>query len=179
MVVAKEELETPRNAAEMLDWVNEALGRFNSKELKAEAREGKNFAKELTDEALPIALFAKGYYEASADVTITHVIGSQQYDATVEDRRQKPSAVAFIEATVSDRNYTEALRMEILNRDRSVAAYGEVQAEGRKGRRTKLEAKSMAVKHDDIRAQHIEAVIDAVGKKAKIKYPNNTALAGC
>lgn len=114
-IVTKDELETPRSAAELLDWVLGALARFNTKELRAAAREGKHFAKELTDEALPIGLFARIFYGGSADVLVSLAIGSQQYDATVEDRRQDSSTIRHIEVTVSDRNYSEALRMEILN----------------------------------------------------------------
>ena len=175
-VLAKDELETPRTASEMLDWVYAALERFNTKELKAEAREGKHFAKELTDEALPMALFAHRFYDGSPDVTIIHIVGNQQYDGTVEDRRENPSPIRYIETTVSDRDYTESLRMELLNRDGSVPAYGEVRAEGSKGRRTKLEADSMAQNHDKIREEHIAAVLDVVSGKAAKKYPDNTAL---
>lgn len=175
-IITIEEIETPRSAAEMLGWVHAALARFNTKQLKAEAREGKHFAKELTDEALPIGLFARGYFSGSTEVLISHVVGSQQYDAKVEDRRRNPSTVRHIEATVSDRNYTEALRMEILNETGSVAAYGKVVAEGTKGKRTKLEAESIALKHDDIREHHLKAVVEAVAKKTKINYPEHTAL---
>lgn len=175
-VLTKDELQTPRSAEEMLDWVYAALGRFNNKALKAAAREGKFFAKELTDEALPMALFAQRYFDSSPDVLISHVIGSQQYDATVEDRRANASPIQYIETTVSDRDYTESLRMEILNRDGSVPAYGDVQAQGPKGQRTLLKAKSMAVNHDKIRAKHIAAVIVVVKSKAAKSYPNNTAL---
>lgn len=38
MLLAKEELERPRTAAEVLDWVRSALGRFNTKQLKVAAR---------------------------------------------------------------------------------------------------------------------------------------------
>lgn len=176
MVMTKDEIETPRTAAEMLAWVESALGRFNTRELKAAAREGKHFAKELTDEALPIALFAKHYYQGSADVTIRHVIGNQQYDAVVEDNRQKPSRVRYIESTVSDRDYTESLRMEILNRDRSVAAYGPVRAAGPRGRRTVLEASSATINPEEVREQHLAAIIEVIKKKADKKYPDDTAL---
>lgn len=176
VVLTKEELQTPRTAAEMLNWVHAALERFNTRQLRAAAREGKHFAKELTDEALPIALFAQRHYDASPDVTISHAVGSQQYDATVEDRRGDPSPIQYIETTVSDRDYTESLRMEILNRNGSVPAYGTIRAEGPKGRRTNLKAESAAVKHDEIRNSHIAAVIDALNSKAKKKYPDNTAL---
>ena len=175
-IVTKKELEEPRSAAEMLDWVQGTLRRFNTKQLKAEAREGKHFAKELADEALPIALFARSYYDNSPNVMITHVIGSQQFDAMVNDDRQAPSSIQHIEATVSDRNFTEALRMEILNKKGSVAAYGKVVAKGPKGKRSVLEAESIAVKHDDVHEQHLEAVAAAVAKKAKIEYPPHTAL---
>ena len=175
-VISKEELETPRSAAEMLDWVHAALARFNTRELRAEAREGEHFAKELTDEALPIGLFAKEYFCGSGDVLISHEIGSQQYDATVEDCRENASTIRHIEATVSDRNYTEALRIEILNEKGSVAAYGKVVVDGPKRQRTKLEAESIAVKHDDIHDQHLQAVAEVVAKKARLNYPEHTAL---
>lgn len=175
-VLSKNELQTPRTAADMLEWVYAALERFNTKELKAAAREGKHFAKELTDEALPMALFAQRFYDGSPDVTITHVVGNQQYDGTVEDRRKNPSPIRYIEATVSYRDYTESLRMELLNREGSVPAYGEVRAEGSKGRRTKLEADSVAENHNQIRERHIAAVVDVVRGKVAKNYPNNTAL---
>lgn len=112
-MLTKAELETPRTAAEILDWVYAAHKRFSAtKELRAAAREGKFFAKELIHEALPIALFAHRYYRASPDVTITHIIGDQKHDAIVDDRRAHPAAAKYIEATVSDWSYMEALRME-------------------------------------------------------------------
>jgi hypothetical protein len=75
-VLTQQELETPRSAADMLAWVDEAHARFNTRELKARAREGKHFANELIHEARPMALFAYRYYRASSQVTIAHVIGN-------------------------------------------------------------------------------------------------------
>lgn len=171
------DLETPRTSAAMLPWVLDALESFGvSHELKVAAREGKYFAGELTDEALPIALFAYRYFRQSPDVTITHVLGNQGYDATVADNRLKPSAVRFIETTLADRDYEDSLRLEILSRDGSAPAYGEVRAKGPKGRRTLLEAEKEAVKHSDLVGQHLARVVAAVERKANKKYPDNTAL---
>jgi len=176
-VVTKEELETPRSVPAYSAWVNEALARFNTPKLRAAARLGKNLAKELTDEALPISWFANAYYNGSDKVIITHRIGNQNYDAEVADRRNDPASIRYIEVTVSDRDYEESLRMEILNRDRSAAAYGEVIVKGPKNRRTKLEAKSQTVRHEDIREKHINAVVNAVRQKCKKNaYPKHTAL---
>ena len=148
-MLTKAELETPRTAADMLDWVIATLDRFRkTKELRAAAREGKFFAKELVEEALPIAYFAKHYYDGSPDVLISHVIGNQQYDAVVEDRRPDQGPITHIETTVSDWGYEESLRMEILSRDGHVPAYGRLLAKGAKGRRTLLEAKSAALDHE-------------------------------
>lgn len=176
-ILTKEELETPRTAAEILDWVYSAHSRFAaSKELRQSAREGKFFAKELTNEALPIALFASRYFSASTEVRIAHVIGNQQHDAVVEDRRKSPGAIKFIEATVSDWSYVESLRMELLTRDGHAPGYGKVEAEGAKGRRTKLVAELEALDHHMLREQHIAGVIAAIKKKADNRYPDGTAL---
>jgi len=43
-VLTQQELEAPRTAAEMLGWVDEVHRRFNTKELRAEARKGRHFA---------------------------------------------------------------------------------------------------------------------------------------
>lgn len=176
-ILTKEELATPRTAAEILEWVYAAHSRFTAtKEMRSAAREGKFYAKELISEALPIALFANRYFAASAEVSIMHVIGNQQHDAVVDDRRGSPGKVKFIEATVSDWSYVESLRMELLSRDKYAPAYGKVEAEGAKGRRTKLIAQFEALDHDTIREQHIAGVIAAVKKKAGNKYPDGTAL---
>src|SRR4029077_17918809 len=90
-IIAQQELEQPRTAADMLPWVRQAAARFNTKQLRAEGREGKHFARELLDEALPIALFCDRFYAASANVLIRHVLGNQNYDATVIDSRLSPS----------------------------------------------------------------------------------------
>jgi hypothetical protein len=176
-ILTRQELETPRTAAEILDWVYATHGRFTAtKELRAAAREGRFYAKELIHEALPIALFASRYFSESTDMVTTHVIGNQQHDATVDDRRTEPGAVKFIEATVSDWSYVELLRMELLTRDGHAPGYGKVQAEGAKGRRTKLVAELEALDHDSTREQHIAGAIAAVKKKAENKYPDWTAL---
>ncbi len=114
----------------MLGWVEEAHARFNTKELKAQARDGKHYANELIHEARPMALFAQRYFAASPHVAITHVIGSQNHDGLVEDRREHPASIRYLEVTTTLKTYHDALRMEILSKEGSVAAYGPVTAEG-------------------------------------------------
>jgi len=176
-MLTREELETPRTAADMLQWVYSANERFRAtKELRAAAREGKQFAKELVHEALPMALFAERYFRGSSEVTITHALGNQAYDGLVVDNRNPPGPVKYIEVTVSDWSYVEALRAELLNRDGHAPAYGRVSAKGRRGNRTELVAEGGALRHEDICEQHIAGVIAAVKKKSANTYPDGTAL---
>ena len=139
-VLTKEELSVPRSAADMLPWALAAHKRFTATEaLRKLARAGGENAKQLAQEALPMARFAYRYFNASSDVLITHVLGNQTYDGIVEDKRSPIGTVRFIEVTDSTWDETEAHRMELLSRDGYAPGYGKVHAEGRKGRRTRLE----------------------------------------
>ena len=114
-MIDKAELERPRTAAEMLAWVNAAAERFNATtETKAAARLGRLGAKELWGEARPIALFAYRYFDASPQVTITHVIGNQNYDATVDDRREYPARVDHRSASLNQSS-EESFHMKFLD----------------------------------------------------------------
>lgn len=176
LVVTKEELETPRSAAEMLAWVDSAHARFNTPELKAQARMGELLASELVLEARPMALFAYRHYGASPQVLITHILGNQNYDAIVQDQRVHPEPIRYLEVTSTLKNYKDSLRMEILNAQGHVAAYGPVTAEGPRHKRTAIKAESVAVEHTVLRAEHLGRVRDAVARKAKKEYEQNTAL---
>lgn len=176
IVVTQAELEAPRTSRDFLSWVHAAHARFNTKALKQAAREGKYFAGELMDEALPIGLFAQRYFAASTLVTIQHVIGNQNYDAIVTDQRPQPSPVKFIEVTLADFDRDMALRMEILNRDGHVPMLGPINVEGPRHHRKKLEAVGIAEDHDKVVDEHLARAVNAVKRKAAKTYPPGTAL---
>lgn len=174
--LTKDELEQPRSAADMFVWVQTAHARFDTKELKAGAREGRFFFEELIHEALPMALFARRYFDASQLVTITHVIGNQNYDGIVEDRREQRADIRYLEVTTTLKTYDSSIRMEILNRDGHVPIYGRLIVAGRRFRRTMLGAQGAARERRDICAEGLKLVEEAVRRKAKKKYEPNTAL---
>lgn len=176
-MITKDEFETPRTAADILTWVDAAGERLSAtKELKAAARLGRNGAKELWGEARPIALFAYRYFDASPLVTIRHVIGNQNYDATVDDRREHRGPVRFIEVTLSDQTRDDSIRMELLNRDGHAPGTGPVRAEGPRNNRRILEGRSEAVDHIAMREQALGAIHDAIARKLDVQYPAGTAL---
>ena len=176
-VLTKEELSVPRSAADMLPWALAAHSRFTATPaLRAMARDGRGFAKQLAQEALPMARFAYRYFNASSDVLITHVLGNQTYDGVVEDKRSPIGTVRFIEVTDSTWDETEALRMELLSRDGYAPGYGKVHAQGRKGRRTRLEGETEMRDVNAHPVQHLDRVREVVCAKASRKYPDGTAL---
>jgi hypothetical protein len=176
LVLTQQELETPRSSANMLVWVDEAHARFNTKELRAQARAGRHFANELIHEARPMALFAHRYFGASQQVTITHVIGNQNHDGLVDDQRERPDSIRYLEVTTTLKTYQDSLRMELLSKRGHVAAYGPVSAEGPRHRRVSITAEGMAREHQAIRADHLQLVEAVVGRKATKKYESGTVL---
>ena len=160
----------------MLAWVDAAHARFNTKELKAQARAGKHFANELVLEARPMALFAYRYFGASPQVMITHVLGNQNYDGIVDDKRAHPDLVRYLEVTTTLKTYEDSLRMELLSKQGHVAAYGPVTAVGPRHKRVSITAEGVAREHHAIRSDHLKLVREAVERKAKKNYQKNTVL---
>jgi hypothetical protein len=175
-LLTQQELETPRSAADMLAWVDEAHRRFNTKELKAQFRAGKHFADELVHEARPMALFAYRHFGASPQVIITHVLGNQNYDGIVEDKRAAPQRIRYLEVTTTLKTYEDSLRMEVLSQEGNVAAYGPVTAVGPRHKRLSIKAEGVAREHQAIRGDALRLVKEAVERKAKKRYEPNTAL---
>jgi hypothetical protein len=169
-------MEFPRSAADMLAWVDATHKRFNTKTLRAEAREGKHFAKELISEARPMALFAHRFFEASPSVIICHLLGNQNFDARVDDQRESKGNVEYLEATTTLMTYEDSLRMEVLSKEGHVAAYGPVVAIGPKYNREKITATGTAREHTAIRADHLLLIQQSVERKAGKTYRRGTVL---
>jgi len=109
-------------------------------------------------------------------VIITHVIGSQNYDGIVEDHREKPGDIRFLEVTTTLRTYEDSLRIEKLSQSGHVPAYGRVTAIGPKQSRVGIVAEDIAHEHSKIRSEHLQLVENAVRRKATKKYRPGTAL---
>ena len=171
------EMSQPRSAADMLPWALDAHHRFTrTKTLRDLARSGAGFAKELSQEALPMARFAHRYFGASPEVLITHVLGNQQYDGTVDDRRTLLGDIRYIEITDSTWDHNEAKRNELLSRDGTAPGYGKVHAEGPKGRRSHLEGEYEMRDVNAMPTGQLQRVREVVEAKAAKTYPDGTAL---
>lgn len=107
---------------------------------------------------------------------ITHVLGNQNYDAVVQDRRPHPESNQYLEVTTTLKTYEDSLRMELLSKQGHVAAYGPVSAEGPRHNRVSIKAEGMAREHQVIRTDHLKRVRAAVERKMKKNYERNTVL---
>ena len=83
-------------------------------------------------EAFPIGLFATEYFDGSTEVEIALKVGSQGYDAVVNDRREKPSGISYIEVTMASEGEIDYLRMLTLHQAGQVSGLGRVSKSGTK-----------------------------------------------
>jgi len=114
-------------------------------------------ARKVFDELFPIAHFANLYYCASEEVTICWKNGGQNFDATVDDKRNNSvrSSIRYLEVTtLQDRQDSELLTQ--------LAENGTFSSEG----------DSTQLDHE----RKITSLRTALEKKGKKKYPPETAL---
>jgi hypothetical protein len=176
-ILTIEEITVARSAAELLPWVYSAIARFRvTPELRVAAREGRQNYRYLVNEVLPMARFASGFFCESHLVLIRPVAGNQEFDGTVEDRRQQPSDVRFIEVTTACVDSQEVVRSEILNREVKVSAFGEVTWQGTMQKGRTISVNDAAQDADASAVSHLRRICDVTLAKARNRYPASTAL---
>ena len=175
----KEELETPRSAASLLPWV---LMRINEISMTSDGKRAirlhEGHAKELVEEILSIAWFAHHHFGASEEVLICPQIGSQNFDASVDDSRECPSPVRFIEATQARDGELDYLRMLHLERHGRVPGAGPIKKEGSKRDGIVTVPEGRAFRINELVANQIRLIRAAIERKRRKKgqYPPRTAL---
>lgn len=169
----RHEFERPRVVPEYQSWVESRLDACGTtKAGKTALRLGKCLAKQLVEEAHPLSLFASRYFKDSDQVFITHVLGNQPYDATIDDQRADKAPFMYIEIALAHEGEDAHLRMCALERDGSVCPIGTVERTGN-GPRVQVEAKSGTVLFDE----EMGRIKTAIMKKAdKTNYSAGTAL---
>jgi hypothetical protein len=175
--ITKEELERPRKASEIRGWVDNKIKEIGSTAKGKHAvrfREG--LCKELTEEALPLGIFCEQYFNNSDKVTITHNIGSQNHDATIEDQRENKTELKHLEITQAHEGEDAHLRMLKLEKDGHVNSLGAVTKQGTKHTSITIEVENEAVEHGVTFNNEVQRIRDAAERKSGKKYPDNTGL---
>lgn len=177
MEITEEELQKERSASDFLPWVEgllQALG--STPEGKGAVRFRQGLAKQLVEEALPLGIFALHHYGSSEDVYLRLVLGNQNYDAVVHDRREAPSPFSFVEVTQAHAGEEEHLRMLEMEEHGHVNVLGTVSKSGTRATGIHVEIESAALSHHVVLEKELERVEAAVRRKAEKEYPEKTAL---
>jgi hypothetical protein len=175
--VTKEELEMPRSAAQLLAWAEEKISSIGTTDSGKKAiRFRKGLCKTLVEEALPLGIFCAHYFKASRCVTINHIVGNQNYDAIVTDKRLRKSPITYLEVTQAHEGQNEHLRMIKLERKGSVNVLGRVKKRGTKHTGITVEIENEAKSHNDVVAAEKDRIAKAVERKAHNSYPKGTGL---
>lgn len=138
-----EDITKCRTPCELKRWVSTAFDHYSeSDEAKAYLRNKKGLCKQLLEEVWPLALLAQQLFGDTDNVFCEPVLGNQNYDALIEDRRCEPPIRVKVEFTVAVDGYDEHLRMEVLNKRGRASAYGKVSVSGTKhtGHKIAIEA---------------------------------------
>lgn len=170
----QEELETPRSAAALLPWALDRIKAIGAtKEGKTIMRLGKDrMTNTLTEEVLPIGIFAAQHFGANQTVEIQPKVGNQNYDAVVIG----DSPIKYIEVTQAHEGELAHLRMVILDRDGGVGMFDEIKKSGTKRTNLVVEAEPRAKRHDKVLDDELTRILEAVQRKKNKQYPANTAL---
>jgi hypothetical protein len=175
--ISIDELTKNRTPSELLSWVERKLDQIESTE------EGERFlrlheglAKQLMEEAYPLAIFGYRKYGNTDQILMRSVIGSQSYDAVIIDLSSKPASQSYIEITQSHEGESDYLRRRVLQKQGIVFMHSPVTKTGTKktGRQVSIPAK--AVTPDEVAEKELGKIVDAAKRKAAKDYPANTSL---
>lgn len=175
--LTKEILEESHTAKEYLLWAKGLV-----KQLKSELdglekiRFGRDLAKELMNEVIPIGLLATKYFDESDDVSISLKIGSQNYDAVVSDYRKQPSSVLYIEVTLAHEGEDQYLRMLRLHKKEEVSGLGKVIKHGSKKTGLDVDISNEMLSQVEVLQRERGLLSKAIDRKLEKKYPQNTLL---
>ena len=177
--VTKAELGRPRSAAEFAQWVNKKCQEIGETEEGRQAyRNRRGLLKEFVTEALPLATVCNRYFGLSEDVTITHLVGNQNHDALVEDRRQTPAGLEYLEVTAASESQDSAYRMRVLNAEKTVSLTAPIKVikDRKAGTETINVGESVAVEHGAYRQKVLDDILAVAEKKSGKDYPDHTGL---
>jgi len=177
MLLTKEEIETPRTAAKIRCWAEQKIEYLgNTKEGKHAIRFREGYAKELTEETLPLGIFCENYFKSSRYVVIQQHVGNQNYDATIKDKRLKKSPIKYLEITQAHEGEDAHLRMLHLENKGHANVLGMVTKKGTKHTGITVEIENEALEHGVVVDNELQRILEAARRKSGKEYPDNTGL---
>jgi hypothetical protein len=172
-----EELQETRSASEFYTWVKKRIDLLaETDEGKSDLRLRKGLCKELLEELLPIGLLCNTFFNMNPMVEITPVLGNQNYDALVRDKRQEPVNFSRLEVTQAHEGEDAHLRMLYLEKHGHVSLTGKVNKQGTKKTGLDIEVENVAELHVEILSEQIKQICSAIKLKMAKNYNSGTGL---
>jgi len=169
--LSTEEMIERRTPRELHDWVSTVFDRFlRSNEAKAYFRLKKGLTKQFLEEVWPLALLTKQLFGDSDRVICEPVLGNQNYDALIEDRRGNAPTRIKVEFTIAVDGYDDHLRMEVLNDKGSANVYGDISVSGTKHTGHKIGIEKSGRLGEEITRNAERLLIEALRGKADRPY---------
>ncbi len=171
--ISAEEIQKNRSIADMNLWLKEQYKKFDcSQSAKEYFRARKGLVKQLMEEVLPVFRYAESKYGLCTETTIQPVIGNQSFDALIYNGIDKYK----VEATVAIDGYQEHHRMNILNKEISVPAWGKIEIIGTKHTEHSYQFESIGVSNIDIYKTLVARITTAYNQKISKSYNGVKAL---
>ena len=177
--VSKKELEKERTPSELWDWLIQKVNQICSTEEGRRTfrlqNDKEKHVKKLVEEVTPLAIYGKQKYGDTDQVFLQPVIGPQNYDAKVIDKRTEPASVTYIEITQAhegEDNYWR--RCELLEKG-IVFSNAPVIKTG-KGKNRSVSIPPEATSVEERVKNELNRILDAAKRKAGKDYPPNTSL---
>lgn len=175
-ILQRADMETPRSPRELWNWVDsKATELSESEEGRRYSRSGKILPKKLWEEVRPLALFSLACFGPEG-VICTPNLGNDNYDGKIELKVESTSTV-FVEITYAKDGHDERLRLDVLNREGSVNALGEVTVSGSKASgRQNVRVADEAVNHIETRSAALALVEERIKSKSGKDYGQDYVL---
>jgi hypothetical protein len=170
--ITEDAITKKRTPKELIMWVEEKIKTTDEKTIRL--RQG--LAKQLVEEAYPLAIFAFKKYGETESVCVKPVIGNQNYDAVLIDNSHPPASVSYIEVTQAHEGEDEYLRAFLLQKNGYVPVTGSIQKEGTKKKGLRVSARLEAVSVTEVAESELRKIVDAILRKEGKNYPVDTCL---
>lgn len=184
MHLTKEIIEQETLASDYLAWVRDLISKSRQeKNGKDWISRRKGLFKELMEEALPIGYFSLQHFQNTTDVFISLKIGSQAYDAEINDKRQNKNSIKYIEVTTTREIGSNTGHDDYLNRlylyQKGSNGTGTISFTGsEKNNDLVIKKERHMVSQAEILTHERNVVQEAIDRKVKKPnhYPPQTAL---
>ena len=176
---SQEEIEKQRTPSELWDWLIQKVNQICSTDEGRRAfrlqNDKEKLIKKLVEEVAPLAIFGNRKFGDTDQVLLQPVIGNQNYDAKVIDKRTEPASETYIEITQAHEGQDDYWRRCELLQKGIVFSNAPVIKTG-KGKNRLVSIPPEATSVEERVKNELDRILDAANRKAGKDYPANTSL---